>query len=281
MSEELQQESAASAADEGEFEQAFAEFASGAEEPEQEPEQVAQPEQSESPAEQGEPEGEESELDKIRRELEETRRAAQDYEHRFRSEVGRQSAYQRQIQELKTQIQAAPKQTQAQQRQLSERMSGLMNDFPEIAEAVSEEISAAIKSTKEEIAAQLRPMHEREQQAIYESQEAAVKAAYPDFEEIASSTEFATWFAQQPESVRALAGSRVAQDAIAVIDYFTGGKRFKQPESNPQVQQVKAQRQAALQRNQSVRNTSPAPIAEGLDDYESAFAFYANKAKRR
>ena len=282
MSVEQSQESAAlEAADEGtEFEQAFAEFSSGEQEEVTEQET---PEETQEPESEAQPVAEESDYERLKRELEETRKAAQDYEHRFKSEVGRQTAYQRQIQDLKAQIQAAPNQTQAQRKQLSSRMTELMGDYPEIAEAVSDEISEAIRATRDEISSQLRPFHEREKQAAYQTQEAAVKAAYPDFEQIAGSTEFANWFANQPQSVRSLAGSRDPQEAIAVLDYFTGGARFKttEPQGNSQVQQIKEQRQATLQRNQSVRNTAPPPVGDSADDFESAFQYFANKAKRR
>ena len=281
--EELEVQAAPEAAAD-EFEQAFAEFAGGSSDTEA-PQTEEAPEQ-EAPA--TEPEGSEADpagmapeptVDDLKRQLEETRRAAQDFEHRFKSEVGRQTAYQRQIHELKQQLQSPP-QTQAQQRRLSERMTKIAEEFPELAQAFQEELSEAIGQVRQEVDQHLQPIRQKEQESYYQLEEGRVREAYPDFNGVVRSTEFQTWFAQQPEAVRSLAASPLAQDAIAVLDYYTGGKRF-QKEPNAKVQQVQARRQEALQRHTSVRNTAPAPVTDAPDDFESAFNFYAKRLGKK
>lgn len=276
---------AAQGAAEDEFEQAFKEFSGSAAKADdtlddETPEQIAPAADSEAGGgEQNTPTHAEPTVEELKRQLEETRKAAQDFEHRFKSEVGRQTAYQRQIQELKQQIQNPP-QTQAQQRRLSERMAKIAEDFPELAQAFQEELSEAIGQVRQEVDQHLQPIRQKEQESYYRLEEDRVREAYPDFNDVVRSTDFQTWFSQQPEAVRSLAASPMAQDAIAVLDYYTGGKRFQQ-EPNAKVQQVQARRQDALQRHTSVRNTAPAPVTDAPDDFESAFKFYARRLGKK
>ena len=80
--------------------------------------------------------------------------------------------------------------------------------------------------------------------------------------------------------MQSLAGSKDPQDAIAMLDYFTGGKRGAPPQADPQIQEIKARREQALQRNVTVRNTSAPQIADAPDDFDSAFAYFAKKRER-
>lgn len=277
---------AAQGAAEDEFEQAFKEFASADREQDDTPDTDGAPEQD-APATESEggevgaaPAQKELSAEELKQQLEEARKAAQDFEHRFKSEVGRQSAYQRQIQELKAQLSNNPPQTQAQQRRLSERMAKIAEDFPELAQAFQEELSEAIGQVRQEVDQHLQPIRQKEQESYYRLEEDRVREAYPDFQDVVRSTEFQTWFQQQPEAVRSLAASPMAQDAIAVLDYYTGGTRFKQ-EPNPQVRSVQAKRQAAMERHTSVRNTAPAPVTDAPDDFESAFNYYAKRLGKK
>lgn len=281
--EELTQPAADEAAD-AEFEQAFNEFSHAdtdvAELPDTD-DSDNPPEPDTAPAETPQPT-----VEQLMAELEQTRTLAQDFEHRFKSEVGRQAAYQRQVQELKTQLQALPQQasTATQQKKLSNRMAKIAEDFPELAEVLQEELSEAISTVRQELDQNLQPIRQREQEAYYAREEQRVAEAYPNFADVVRSTQFHRWFAEQPEAVRSLAASPYAQDAIAVMDYFTGGARFKQPQAvapNPQVGEVQARRQAAMQRNVSVKNSAPAPVTDAPDDYESAFNFYAKRLGKK
>lgn len=274
--EELESQAAPEAASGDEFETAFAEFAN-TEAPAEESVEDETPE-PEAPADESEPGQADPSpsVEELMAELERTRKSAQDFEHRFKSEVGRQAAYQRQINELKTQLQASPNPTKAEQRRLSERMEKIAEDFPELAQAFQEELEEAIGTVRKEVDSHLQPIRQREQEAHYQLEEQRVAEAYPDFQDIVRSTEFQSWFSEQPEAVRNLATSPLAQDALAVLDYYTGGTRFRQ-EPNAQVQQVQARRQAAMQRNTSVRSTAPAPVTDAPDDFESAFNYYAKR----
>lgn len=279
---ELESPAALEAAEGDEFEHAFAEFAAAQDgEAEAVVDAPDQEDPAHDPAQAEPPEREASEpapptIEALTAELEQARQAASDFEHRFRSEVGRQAAYQRQISELKAQIQSTPNPTSAQQRTLSERMTKIADDFPELAQAFQEELEEAIGAVRQELDQNLQPIRQREQEAYLQMEERRVAEAYPDFQNVVRSTEFQAWFSEQPEAVRSLAASPLAQDAIAVLDYYTGGQRFRQ-EPNAQVQQVQSRRQAAMERNTSVRTSAPAPVADAPDDFESAFNYYAKR----
>lgn len=283
---ELEQSAADPAAESDEFDQAFKEFAG---QDDDAPEGAAQDDapEPEAPADAPEPKREANQptVESLMAELEATRKAAQDFEHRFKSEVGRQTAYQRQIQELKAQLQSLPQQaaTQAQQKRLSDRMAKIAEDFPELAEVLQEELNSVVSSVRQELDQNLQPIRQREQETYYQMEEQRVAQTYPDFAEVVRSTDFQRWFSEQPEAVRQLASSPYAQDAIAVLDYYTGGARFKQQqaEPNPAVNQVQARRQAAMERNVSVKNSAPAPVSDAPDDFESAFNFYARRLGKK
>lgn len=257
------------ARDEGE--EVVAEEAPQAEEPAAEPEANAEsPKQGEEPKAEAAPAGS-TEQQKI------------DWEHRFKSEVGRQAAYQRQIAELKQQLETVKKQPseskgsgkQAQ----TEHMKRLMEDFPEIAEAMQAEIESVVGELRGELKQSLAPVKEAEQQRYVQREEETVKGTYPNYTQLVNTTEFFDWYSRQPEAVQALARSDKAGDAIAMLDYYTGGKRTS-AESSP-VQEIREKRQQALQRNVSVRSTAPAPLVDAPDDFESAFNHFSAKLEKR
>ena len=273
-------EAAQEAADDDVFAQAFAEFAAGREEPDVQEE----PDEQEPTAPEAEPQSDdpltqqagESNEDFTAR-LNAAEKAATEWEHKFKSEVGRQTALQRKVQELEAQLQAQPQNQQAQ-KQYSQRMKGLMDDYPEIAEALQAELEESLAAVRAEVQAAVAPMKKQEEQRRYEAEEQTVKARYPDFVDVVNSKEFLDWFNEQPDAVQALAASPNARDAIAVMDYFSANRR--PVAANPEVQNIQAKRQQALERHVAVRNSAPAPVADGPDDFEAAFAHFARKRSR-
>lgn len=269
---------AATAAEDQSFEDAFAEFSGARDVPDQdepsttETEVVVEKEQTEQPEATEQKVGE-SDSDYEKR-LQAAEEAAKTWEHKFKSEVGRQTALQRKVGELEAQLKERPQSPQAQ-RQYSERMQGLMNDFPEIAQALQEELETQLATVREEVQQAVAPMKQQEEQRQYAAEEQQVVAKYPEFVQTVNSREFLEWFQDQPDAVQALAASPKAKDAIAVIDYYSASRR--QVAANPEVQNIMAKRNASLERNVSVKNSAPAPVNDGPDDFESAFAHFARK----
>lgn len=288
---------AESAADDSEFNAAFAEFAGGSEEPtesgkveessnEEPGYETGKSEQGQQTL-QGEVNGEseplvqqagESDKDFATR-LSAAEKAAKTWEHKFKSEVGRQTALQRKVEELTAQLQSKPESQQAQ-RQYSAHMQKLMGEFPEIAEAVQAELEMQLAAVRNEVSQAVAPMRQQEQERAFQQEEARVKELYPDFAETVRSPQFMDWFNTQPEAVKSLAASPFANDALAVMDYYTSYSSRQQAAGNPIVQQVQAKRNEALQRHVSVRNTAPSPVNDGPDSFESAFEYYSRKKER-
>jgi len=269
------------AEEQDEFEQAFAEFSGKADD---DPEQETNAGADEAPAEDvpvsEEVAGEvlqqganESDADFNAR-LKAAEESAKEWEHKFKSEVGRQTALQRKVQELEAQLKTQPQSQQAQ-RQYSQRMQSLMGDFPEIAEALQAELEEQLSLVRNEVQQAVAPMRQLEEQRRFEAEEQQVKARYPDYGQVVNTREFLEWFNDQPDAVRSLAASPHAKDAIAVMDYFSATRRSVA--ANPEVQNIQAKRQQALEKHVSIKNSAPAPINDGPDDFEAAFNHYARR----
>lgn len=270
---------AATAAEDQSFEDAFAEFSGASTAPDQDETQAEETQQAEEQTEQ--PEAIEQKVGESDKDFETRLRAAEEaaatWEHKFKSEVGRQTALQRKVGELEAQLKERPQSQQAQ-RQYSERMQGLMSDFPEIAQALQEELETQLATVREEVQQAVAPMKQQEEQRQYAAEEQQVIAKYPEFAQTVNTREFLEWFQDQPEAVQALAASPKARDAIAVMDYYSANRR--QVAANPEVQNIMAKRNASLERNVAVRNTAPAPVADGPDDFDAAFAHFARKRNK-
>ena len=150
MTDKTEVQAADEAAGNDEFDNAFDEFSKARETtdetaaddlPQDDQEKDAQPE--ENAAEQGSQPNANQTEDDIARRLEEAERRAQDLEHRLKSDTGRQAVLQRKVQELQAQLEAGPK-TQDSERKYSAKMKQLMADFPEIAEALQEELDSRL-----------------------------------------------------------------------------------------------------------------------------------------
>lgn len=265
MAIEEQIEAADNPAAEDEFESAFAEFARAREgEGEGETETVE--------VEAAEPVQEE-ETPEWQTRLEEAEKRASEWEHRYRSDLGRQAALQKKIADLEGKLQESAPKSEETRAEYSERMQGLMQDYPEIAQALQEELDRRLGSMKQE----LSPVFEERQQREQEAAVARVRDRYPDFTETVRSQEFLEWYSRQPASIQKLAASNDPEDALAMLDFYSALNR---PAANPAVQEIREKRDQALARNVAVRNTAPAPTGDAPDDFEAAFRFYAKQKER-
>jgi hypothetical protein len=273
---EIQTDAAPAATDD--FDSAFAEFSAQRDEPTNESAIDATASEGDGDTttteEPSEPELSAADL---KAQLDAERKRAEEYEHKFKSEVGRQTALQRQIQELQAQQNKAPQ--EAPQKSRSAAMQKLLEDFPEIAEALESEIDSRLGSVKKEVDQQLQPFAQKASKDAYAAQEAATLEVYPNMKQLVNTPEFANWLPAQPAAVQALAASPIASDAVALLDYFTGGKRPDKGVS--EVQSIKEKREQQLNRHVSVRNTAPAPVADAPDDFESAFRHFSAKRERQ
>lgn len=233
---------------------------------------------AEAEAEQQAADDQQAEEDKPewQRKVEEAEKRASDWEHRYRSDLGRQAALQKKVRELEAKLQDSGQRAGETRAEHSERMQHLMQDYPEIAEALQDELDRRLGGVKES----LTPVFEEQQQRARQSAEKAVEEVHPDYRETVQSPQFIDWFSSQPDSVKQMAASEDPQDAIAVLNFYNAMNGVQPPQSNPAVKEIREKRSQALQRNVAVRNTAPAPVGDAPDDFESAFKFYAKRKER-
>lgn len=115
----------------------------------------------------------------------ELRRKLEQYEHRFKSEAGRQTAYQRRIEELERQLaarEAPPKPTPEQEKAREDRMKQLREDFPDVAEPLLEEIERMRGEHSAELKA-IRAAQGAQQEATYRAEAAKLETAHPGYQD--------------------------------------------------------------------------------------------------
>jgi len=216
--------------------------------------------------------------------------------HSVHSNAGRVSALQRKINELETQLvggarpatsQAAPSGTQptAQQvrdaMQTPEQWASFLEEYPEVAKAVD----ARIQSQFSQIQRDLNPLREDAQrraqveaEQFQRSQYGALEQAYPQWRQTINTPEFQSWYQTQPASIQSLVESDYADDAIALLNFYSSSKGA--PATSGRIHDIQAQRQRRLEQSVETRGRQGAerPLAE--DDFSSAFKAAVAKKMR-
>jgi predicted nucleic acid-binding Zn-ribbon protein len=213
--------------------------------------------------------------------LAELERERDDYRQKFQSNNGRISAYQRQVEELNHKLtsqvdSAAQGNTHAQaQDQLAQDLNGsswdeLLEDMPEVAEAINQRLNSVVEDRLSQIEHKISPLTERVQQDAQEAQIAALKSRHPDFQEIANSNEFDNWIADQPDFIQAKRHSNDAADAAYVLDSYkamTGAN------------QTRNKNRSRLESNVAAPSKRIARAGDDMD-FESAFNARVNSKRR-
>lgn len=176
-----------------------------------------------------------------------------------------QVAMQKQIDELKQQLEK----TTANQIKLPKTEAELAewaNAYPDVAKIVE---TIAIKKAKEQAKAiedRLKSLDERERQTVRDKAEAELMRLHPDFDQIRDSDEFHEWVEQQPKWVQAALyeNDEDAKAAARAIDLYKSDKKISSKPSSS--------REAAM--SVKTRGTRSAPSGSGEDGvfYESQVA---------
>ena len=209
--------------------------------------------------------------------LEQYKAEAERWRHRYNSDLGRQNALQRKIQELELQNQALQSKAPADSGMTDSQWDELKSDFPEIAGAVESKLSAMEKAYQSKLRAlesQMQPIQEASEQTYIHSQAMSLEQEFPDWRDVAKSPDFQGWVNDQPLAVRELVQSNEAADAAYLIRTF---KQTQQGMSDPN-EGIKRKREQQLRQAQTVpsrggRTRSGPPE----DDFEAAFDFFARK----
>jgi chromosome segregation ATPase len=283
------------------FESAFAEYAGG-EATESPADDATAGEESPEPAETA-PESDDHDADEatgdddLSARLKALEAENQKLKHSEASQRGRLGAYQRQINQLHSQLQQVQNtsgntdKSEQQKRQDAADAAGVKDwealkaDFPEVANA----LDARLESEKRQIEADrqrqaqleqqiaqlqsaVQPIQQQAQDQYFQSQVDALQARHPDWREVVSAPAFAEWLNQQPESLRRLKDSNDAAEAAALMDLYKSQNGQGSADSNSA-----DKRQERLAAAQTVSRRGASPRGGAPDDFEAAFDHYAKK----
>jgi len=222
-------------------------------------------------------------------ELERYKQEAQQWQHRYNSDLGRQNALQRKIHEqeqLIQQLQSKAPQASNQSGTDNPEGSGytdaeweaLKEDFPEVAQALEKRMAAVSSQYQNQIKQlqqQIQPIQQQAHEQYVSSQYQILEQQHPDGRDVAATNEFRQWVSTQPPAVQQLMGSESAADAAYLISNYKLATGMQQQ----QTQAMNQRRQRQLQNAQTIPNRggrrNPGQPAE--DDLDAAFDYFANQ----
>lgn len=277
--------------DDSEYDSAFDEFANESNDDFEELGEVEEPETDDAEESEAEPEeGEQEEAPQPSEpdELTKLKQENQRLQHQFNSVNGRVSAYQRQAEQYKQQLE----QRQAQQTQAGdnpqdsgmsdEKWEALKKDYPDIAEVMEAQLNG-IRSKYEgelsRIKGEVEPLKQYQQQTQQaqhiSSQMQALESQHPDWRDVVQTEDYSEWLRSQPHSIQQLMNSTDAQDNIFLLNTFKATRAPQAPAVNP----VTSKRERQLRQAQTVpsRSTKGGQTDIADDDYEAAFDFFARE----
>lgn len=216
-----------------------------------------------------------------------------DLEHAERSNRGRISALQRQLQGTAPAKPGAGKGAGKPKSILDDpALKKAVEEFPEVMGPLTPTLQQMDERTRR-IEEALAQMNEGAREAYYLSQEDELTKAHPDWREITASREFGEWLTKQPKYVQ----DGIVRNGEHIVDAFEAAdivRRFKdqtqapqnppnpQPQSNGQGKpNLDAKRQRQLQGAVTVTGKSGGGAANPPDDFEAAFNHYATRKARQ
>ncbi|GAB2799070.1 hypothetical protein GCM10027040_27620 [Halomonas shantousis] len=220
--------------------------------------------------------------------LERYRQEAQQWQHRYQSDLGRQSALQRKIIEQQQLIEQLQKGGQKpEQKATGENPEGsgmsdaeweaLKSDFPDLAKALDARLgamSSRYEQQIEQLKGQIQPIQQQAQDQAMQAQFSALDQQHPDWRDTVNKPEFHNWLQQQPPAIQKLTESDSAADAAYLLSTFklTVGEA-QQPNS-----QLQQRRQRQLQSAQTVPSRGGRQRSAIPDNDEDAlFDYFANQ----
>jgi len=203
----------------------------------------------------------------------------QQWQHRYNSDLGRQNAYQRQLQEKDQLIAQMQKSNQAKNPGISnDRWKVVSEDYPDIAEGVKalfEEQKQQHEMELQRVRAELQPIQQQAHQTYIDQQFDLLEREHPDYREIAASQDFKSWVAMQPQNVQQMITSEQAGDAAYLLRAYKNDVQPGQQASS----ELKQRREKQLRQAQTVpsRGGRAQTQMPPDDDFEAAFDFFASR----
>lgn len=208
--------------------------------------------------------------------LEEARRAAQEWEHRYKSDSGRFMAAQRALQ----QPQQLVRDTVSEALKDPEKWTALKEEYPEIAEAVEARDNVFTErirqSVLQEIQEPLSRLKQREEKLARKEAEEALAELHKDWKAVEASPEFWQWLDQQPFAVQQMQHSDNAADAAYLVGTFKATKQaavqLEPADTNNTADKIVEQRKRKLLSAQTVPQKGAAITGLPKDDFDEVFS---------
>lgn len=222
-------------------------------------------------------EAEEPELDEVAK----LREEAQKWQHRYNSDLGRQNALQRKIQEQQQYINQL-KQPQGENPDGSgmsdKEWKTLQEDFPEIAAGIESRISNIVAQYEQKLSTieqKFEPLEQQNQAQYRNAQFQILETEHPDWRDVAGTNEFREWISQQPAIVQQMVQSEEAAEAAYLMRQYKLSNQTVA--STNDVLKQKRQRQLQQGKTLSSRGGRKTSALPPEDDYEAAFNYFAER----
>lgn len=198
------------------------------------------------------------------------------WEHRYKSDIGRQNALQQKIADQNKQIEQLKQGSQAgKPEDISEsKWNEVLEDFPELAEAFDSRLKAMTAEHNNqltELRGQLSPIQQHAENQYIERQEMSLASEYPDYKETVNSSEFQSWIQSQPAVVQELMSSNEAAEASYLLNSFAMSQGGRQPGGR-----LREKRQRQLSSAESIGNRNSLRRPADEDDFDAAFEEFAS-----
>lgn len=187
-------------------------------------------------------------------------------EHQAVSDSGRVAALTRKIRETQSSIspidEGVPESTG--------KWDTLREEYPDIAEGAAEQMSALEARVERMVEDRLAPLREMEESRYTDNQIDLVQRSYPEWQETVHSDDFGGWLDKQPLKVQDLRKSFESEDYIYLLKCYNADK-------SEQVEEIRSSRENTLRTNVAVPKRGPSRPSGPPDDFDSAFAYYAQR----
>ena len=274
-----------------EFDNAFAEFS--------DPESVqSDPEpETEEPAPEPSPEVDPwaSAPEDLRAAYQAAREDAAQWQQRYRSDAGRVTAYQRQVEQLQKDMESAKKGVNAQAAEEAAQdaaeflddpeFKAFREEYPEVAKPI-EKVMKSLQAKAERLEREFGTISGERRDQMVAKQEELLSQYHPDWKEATSSPQFVQWYHSATPGLRAdieRHGSQIgdAQEVAKILDTFKSATGYgRKQAAQPGVTNLSAKRARQLE-------SATAPAGRGLgaasgapDDFEAAFNHYTRKTSQ-
>jgi DNA repair exonuclease SbcCD ATPase subunit len=202
----------------------------------------------------------EDETQLLKQQLEVLRKERDDFEHSFKSQVGRVSALQK---KLDSEVPAAKK--------LDDELASAMEDYPEIVKPMIDYFERKYGDIDQRLTPIQQQNDRQDEQRYIDTQLSIINTSIPDWQTVIAGEDYKNWLGEQPAAIQSMASSYDARDYQYLIGSFQGTKT----KSNELAQR----RQNKLANNVAVQSKGVSKSSAAPDDYNAAWEYYASKKK--